>query len=81
MKKTAEGKCVHLKDNQCSIYPIRPLICRFYPFELKFDESKGLYSFAVTIECLAINEGEVFEEKDFKKLFRLAQESLGSGGR
>ena len=41
MKKTSEGKCVYLKDKQCIIYPLRPLICMFYPFELKFDEVKG----------------------------------------
>ena len=76
MKKTGEGKCVYLKDNQCSIYPFRPLICRFYPFELKFDETKGLHNFDFTIECPGINQGRVFQEKDFKKLFKLAQERL-----
>ena len=77
MKKTSEGKCVFLKDNQCSIYPLRPLICRFYPFELKFDEKKGLHNFDFTLECPRINQGKLIGEKDFKKLFELAQESLG----
>ena len=76
MKKTSEGKCVFLKDNQCSIYPLRPLICMFYPFELKFDEDKELYNFDFTLECPGINQGKVFQEKDFKKLFKLAQERL-----
>ncbi len=77
MKKISEGKCVYLKDNQCSIYPLRPLICMFYPFELKFDEKKGLHNFEFTLECPGINQGKVFHEKDFKKMFKLAQESLG----
>jgi Fe-S-cluster containining protein len=77
MKKTNEGKCVYLKDNQCSIYTLRPLICRFYPFELKFDKDKGLHNFDFTLECSGINQGKVLNEKDFKKLFALAQESLG----
>jgi Fe-S-cluster containining protein len=76
MKKTSEGKCVLLKGSQCSIYPLRPLICMFYPFELKFDEDKGLYNFDFTLECPGINQGKVFQEKDFKKLFKLAQERL-----
>jgi Fe-S-cluster containining protein len=77
MKKTNEGKCVQLKDNQCCIYPLRPLICMFYPFELKFDEKKGMHNFDFTVECPGINQGKVFLEKDFRKLFKLAQESLG----
>ncbi len=48
MKKPKEGKCFFLKDNQCSIYQQRPLICRFYPFELKFSEDKGTHVFDVT---------------------------------
>ena len=77
MKKTSEGKCVYLKGNQCSIYPLRPLVCMFYPFELKFDENKRLHDFDFTLECPGINQGKLMGEKDFKKLFELAQESLG----
>jgi len=76
MKKTSEGKCVFLKNNQCSIYPLRPLICMFYPFELKFVEKKGLHNFDFTLECPGINQGKAFHEKDFKKLFKLAQKNL-----
>ena len=76
MKKTSEGKCVHLKSGECSIYPLRPLICMFYPFELKFVEDKGLYNFDFTLECPGINQGKIFDEKDFKKLFKLAQVRL-----
>jgi Fe-S-cluster containining protein len=76
MKKTSEGKCVFLKDNQCCIYPLRPLICMFYPFELKFDKDQNLHVFDFTLECPGINQGKVFQEKDFKKFFKLAQERL-----
>ncbi len=77
MKKTSEGKCVFLKENQCSIYPIRPLICMFYPFELKFDKDKEVHVFDFTLECPGINQGKVLCQKDFKKLFELAHEKLG----
>jgi Fe-S-cluster containining protein len=76
MKKTSEGKCVYFKDNECSIYLLRPLICMFYPFELKFDEQKRLHNFDFTLECPGINKGKVFHVNDFKKLFDLAQERL-----
>ena len=77
MLKNAQGKCVFLREGQCVIYEVRPLICRFYPFELKFELSKETHVFSFTLECPAINQGKVLSQKDFKKLFELAQERLG----
>jgi uncharacterized protein len=77
MKKTGEGKCFFLKDNQCSIYKLRPLICMFYPFELKFSEDQGQYTFDFTLECPGIGKGEILSQSDFENLFLLAQEKLG----
>lgn len=76
MKKTSEGKCVFLKDNQCIIYAVRPLICMFYPFELKFNHDKGLHVFDFTLECPAIGNGKTVTRRDFEELFLLAQERL-----
>ena len=76
MNKNPDGKCIFLKDNACLIYGLRPLICRFYPFELKFNTSLGTYEFTATEECPTINKGKSFDETDFKKLFRLAQDRL-----
>jgi Fe-S-cluster containining protein len=50
MRKTAkEQKCVFLQNNECTVYEVRPLICRFYPFELS--KVVGVYKFEVTDEC------------------------------
>jgi uncharacterized protein len=76
MKKSGEGKCCFLKDNQCSIYGLRPLICRFYPFELKFDLDKDQHIFDFTPECPGINKGKLMARKDFQELFLLAKERL-----
>ena len=76
MKKSKEGTCFFLKDNQCSIYKLRPLICRFYPFELKFDPGKDLHVFDFTLECPAISKGKIMTLKDFEELFALAKERL-----
>jgi Fe-S-cluster containining protein len=76
MKKTGEGKCVFLKEKQCTIYHVRPLICRFYPFELKFDKDKQLHVFDFTVECPGIGQGKDFSINDFERLFDLAQETL-----
>ncbi len=49
-KNPDDGKCVFLRNNECNVYADRPLICRFYPFELSTDEH-GVYKFRVTGEC------------------------------
>jgi Fe-S-cluster containining protein len=76
MKKTmGEGKCVFLKNNQCTIYMFRPLICRFYPFELK--TSNNRCEFLYTDECPGINNGKKLGEDYFKKLWRLVKFKSG----
>ena len=76
IKKPKEGKCFFLKDNQCNIYQSRPLICRFYPFELKFNQKKNTHNFNFTLECPAIGEGRILNRKDFEELFFLAKQRL-----
>ena len=72
MKKTKEGKCVFLDNNCCTIYSVRPLICRFYPFELKIAHD-GNHTFFYTPECSGINKGPILSKIYFRKLFRLAR--------
>jgi uncharacterized protein len=76
MKKSIEGECYFLKNNQCCIYGLRPLICRFYPFELKFEPDKDQYIFDFTFECSGIKKGKMMTRKDFEVLFLLAKERL-----
>lgn len=72
MKKKENGKCIFLSsENKCTIYSNRPLICRFYPFELN-SKAKGTYEFLSTSECPGINQGKILEKKYFKDLFELA---------
>jgi Fe-S-cluster containining protein len=74
MKKTVkDGKCVFLENNRCTIYSFRPLICRFYPFELKITQSQK-YTFLYTDECKGINKGRLISRNYFRKLFQLAHE-------
>ena len=76
MKKTVEnGQCVFLADNRCLIYEVRPLICRFYPFELRTVE-QGRYEFAYTSECQGIGKGQKVERSDYEVLFRDARNRL-----
>jgi Fe-S-cluster containining protein len=68
MKKNENGKCFFLKDNNCTIYEIRPLICRFYPFELK-NLGNNRYSFSYTNKCKGIGNVPELELTFFESLF------------
>jgi hypothetical protein len=76
MIKGYNGRCFFLKDNQCSIYSLRPLICRFYPFELKFEKDKNEHVFSFTVECPGISKEKQMSRQDFEDLFSLAKERL-----
>ena len=68
MKKTENRKCVFLKDNLCSIYERRPLVCRFYPFQLK-NLRNNKYSFSYTSSCTGIGYGSQLRRPFFESLF------------
>lgn len=81
-KNPQNGKCLFHQNNHCSIYLHRPLICKFYPFELKADENKK-YTFKVTSECPGVfcldtlKGGEILGKHYFRGLFVLARATLG----
>jgi len=77
MKKSKEGKCVFLRDNLCSIYQLRPLICRFYPFQLK-NVGINSYVFECTDECPGIGKGSQLKKRFFESLFRKLTEFMGN---
>ncbi len=75
MKKTEDDKCFFLKNNMCTIYEIRPLICRFYPFELKNLGNKN-YSFSYTTKCPGIGKGLPLKRNFFENLFNKATAAM-----
>jgi Fe-S-cluster containining protein len=68
MRKTNDGKCYFLRNNLCTIYKIRPLICRFYPFQLK-NLGNNRYSFSFTKSCPGIGKGNQHKAVFFESLF------------
>lgn len=76
IRKTDEiGACVFLQNNKCLIYPFRPLVCRFYPFELKLAANQG-HEFLCTKECPGINKGKIRQPNYYAQLFEIAQARL-----
>jgi len=76
MKKTEEeGKCLFLKENICTIYASRPLICKFYPFQLRTTKD-GRHRFSHTRECQGIGKGKLVGKSYLERLFQQAHEQL-----
>jgi Fe-S-cluster containining protein len=76
MKKTrGESKCIFLEGTDCSIYAVRPLVCRFYPFELATLKN-GKPCFSGTKECPGIGRGKRLERKYFESLLKRAHNQL-----
>lgn len=78
MRKTVEeGKCFFLEGRNCSVYGLRPLVCKFYPFELRAMED-GKHRFFCTQECPGIGKGKKLERNHFEELFRRAYHQLST---
>ena len=76
MRKTrGQGKCVFLEGTDCSIYAVRPLVCRFYPFELATLDN-GKPNFSCTGECPGLGKGKKLERTYFENLFKQAYDQL-----
>jgi Fe-S-cluster containining protein len=78
MRKNEDGKCIFLKDNQCTIYPTRPLICRFYPFNLTTTQKH--HTFSPTDECPGIGRGRQLPRKYYEKLLKQAKGQINQAG-
>jgi Fe-S-cluster containining protein len=70
-----KGSCVFLDEASCTIYSYRPLVCRFYPFELK-PEERGGYIFSYTNECLGIGRGKRMTRRVFQEFLNDAKDRL-----
>lgn len=73
--KKVEGRCVFLQGSWCSIYGVRPLICRFYPFSLGRSE-EGVLEVRFDSSCSGIGKGPMRGEAFFHNLVELAKREL-----
>ena len=74
LKKMENGDCIFLKDDQCMIHPIRPMVCRSFPFV--FSEDDGELSWGLSSKkgiCPGLGIGPMVSEEE---LISLAKEIL-----
>jgi len=69
------GACYFLNGNQCRLYDHRPLVCRFYPFEMKNEEGSLKILFAGE-GCVGRSRGQRLGERFFRRLATEAIEKL-----
>jgi Fe-S-cluster containining protein len=68
-----KGKCRFLEGNVCQIYSNRPLVCRYYPFEMNSEGD----SVRITLSlggCVGSNKGKRLYESFFRNLAKAAIE-------
>ncbi|MGB8781183.1 MAG: YkgJ family cysteine cluster protein [Candidatus Bathyarchaeia archaeon] len=75
MRKSISGKCLFLEKDTCIIYASRPLVCRYYPFQLRTLRN-GRLVFSSTKECPGIGRGKLLGKVYFEELFRLARNQI-----
>ncbi|TFG30800.1 YkgJ family cysteine cluster protein [Candidatus Thorarchaeota archaeon] len=58
LKKLENGDCIFLKDNECMIHPVRPRVCKSFPFV--FNETDGKRSWGLSAKkeiCPGLGKG------------------------
>ncbi len=58
--------CIFLTDSGCSIYPVRPIQCRSYPFWAALVESQEDWD-RESEECPGINHGELHKKEEIEE--------------
>ncbi len=69
LKKMDNGDCIFLKDNLCMIHPVRPAVCKSFPFT--FTESSGNLSWGLSAKkeiCPGLGTGTQVSEIEIEEL-------------
>ncbi len=70
-RKESSGECVFLKDGMCTIYSLRPLVCRLFPFAYSENEL-SVHPWALK-NCNGLGRGKLFSKKEISILRLLAK--------
>jgi len=71
MKTKDDGTCIFYKDNGCTIYSLRPIACRLFPFLVVEDSTpKGdiLLNISYNPTCPGIGKGKKVDRKKLEKM-------------
>ncbi len=73
LKSFSDGGCILLKDDQCTVYPVRPTQCRTFPFWP--ENVKSAYRWKLTAEdCPGIGEGRLYTAEEIDEILKSMKE-------
>lgn len=65
----SDGGCIFLKNEQCTVYPVRPLQCRTFPFWP--ENVKSAYRWKLTGEdCPGVNQGRLYLSEEIEAILK-----------
>lgn len=70
---TENNHCIFLKNNACSIYPVRPQQCRTYPFWPEIVQSRASWNREKKL-CEGIDRGKNLQQNSVRRLIQAAAE-------
>lgn len=73
LKEQENGACIFLKDKRCTIYEIRPLQCRTFPFWPENVKS-GYRWKQLSVICPGIDKGRVYSFQEIEQLVKMQKE-------
>ncbi len=71
IKELKDGSCVFYRQNMCTIYPVRPMQCKTYPFWLKNLRNEKRWK-EIQKECPGIGKGKLFSEQEIIDIISLS---------
>ena len=63
LKKQKDNACYFYRDNKCTIYDIRPIDCRIFPYDVKLEKDGQYYLVYYKTETCPIHDADI---KDIK---------------
>lgn len=63
MKRNSNDACFFYKNNQCTIYDIRPIDCRLFPYDIKLEKDGNYYLVYYKSDNCHINEEKLSDIK------------------
>ena len=67
LTERANYDCVFLSKEGCSIYPVRPLQCRTFPFWKEIMIDRETWE-RVTKFCPGVNQGKLYSQNEIEKI-------------
>ena len=69
LKKMENGDCIFLKEDLCMIHPVRPLVCKSFPFTFDESESERTWGLSAKKEiCPGLGTGPQITETDIDEI-------------